>query len=381
MQGGNERWELTLWGDALQIFEFSAPFCLGETRHYFKQCDLFRSFHAIVEVQFGGLARLDRAVRNYRDNLGSLYRHPDLTLTLDKALHNVIVSAYAHYIDLWPMNGAGLGHRAILMQSMLKFAMHYGRYRRRQCYLIMQCRRRGLPPSTPLPAIDLATLLTDKEENLKPEQMNVSHVSIMDLLGDPGNPLYAEPHSMAEHFDAMTAGTRAIGELPSRTCCRDDDATARIYEDKAKQVCQKILRYLDMRVMDGDLVVPTCLRTPTLILPAGRFAVMNYDPDAQGQYASQFPTGGQGFMQPRGDIRTSIMPRNFRVLPADVREVIDQYFHREELERRVDLEEEESMSTDTEATETVRRLQLDSPAAMALLQVAVCEALTPATAA
>ena len=39
------------------------------------------------------------------------------------------------------------------------------------------------------------------------------------------------------------------------------------------------------------------------------------------------------------------------------------------------------MSTDMEAAETVRWLQLDSPVATALLQVAVCEALTPATAA
>ena len=59
MQGGNKLWEPTPWGSTLQIFEFSAPFCLAETRHYFKQCDLFRSFHAVVEVQFGGLARLD----------------------------------------------------------------------------------------------------------------------------------------------------------------------------------------------------------------------------------------------------------------------------------------------------------------------------------
>ena len=44
----------------------------------------------------------------------------------------------------------------------------------------------------------------------------------------------------------------------------------------------------------------------------------------------------------------------------------------------MDLDEEESMST--EAAETVRRLQLDSPAAVALLQVAVHEALTLATA-
>ena len=194
------------------------------------------------------------------------------------------------------------------------------------------------------------------------------------------HPLYAEPLSMAKHFDAMTAGTRVIGELPGQTRCRDDDATTHVYKDEAKQVRQKILRYLNMRVMDGDLIVPTCLRMPTLILPTGHFVVMYYDPDTQGQYTSQFPTGSQGFMQPRGDIRTSIVPRNFRVLPADVREVVNQYFHREELERRVDLDEEESMSTDTEATETVRQLQLDSPAATASLQVAVCEALTLAKA-
>ena len=47
----------------------------------------------------------------------------------------------------------------------------------------------------------------------------------------------------------------------------------------------------------------------------------------------------------------------------------------------MDLDKEESMSTDTEAAETVRRLQLDSLAAVVLLQVAVREVLVPATAA
>ena len=90
----------------------------------------------------------------------------------------------------------------------------------------------------------------------------------------------------------MTAGAHAIGNLPGRTHCRDDNATTRIYKDEVRQVCQKILRYLDMRVMDVELIMLTCLQTPTLILPAGRFTKMYYDPDAQGQYASQFPTGG-----------------------------------------------------------------------------------------
>ena len=267
------------------------------------------------------------------------------------------------------------------MRSMLQFTMHYGHYRHRQCHHIKEHQRKELPSLAPLPAIDLSALLEDEEENLKLKQINMTHHSTMDLLDNPGNPLYAEPHSMAEHFNAMLVGARALGDLPGQTRCRGSDTTARVYDDEAKQVCQKILRCLDMRVMDGNLIVPTCLRMPTLILLTGCFVQMYYDPDAQGQYASHFPTGGQGFLQPQGDIRTSIIPRNFRVLPANMREVTNLYFHREELEARADLEEDECMSTDTEATNTVRQLQLHCPAATASLQVAMHEALAPATAA
>ena len=228
--------------------------------------------------------------------------------------------------------------------------------------------------------MDIAALLDDEEENLRLRQINVTHVSIMDLLGDPGNPLYAEPHSMAEHYDAMLVGARALGDLPEHTHCRESSATARVHEDEAQQVCQKILRCLDMRVMDGDLIVPTCLRMPTLILPARCFIQLYYDPEAQGQYASDFPTRGQGFLQPRGDIRMSIVPRNFRILPDDVREVVDLYFHREGQDVQENQESDDCVSTDTEAANTVRRLQLHCPAATASLQMAVREALAPATA-
>ena len=200
--------------------ELNAPFCLGETCHYFNQCDFFRSFHAIVEVQFGGLARLDRAVNNYKDNLNLLYRHPNLTLTVDRAFCNVIVNAYSHYIDTWVMNGACVGHRAVLMRSMLKFATHFGHYRHQEQHNAKERRRKGTPHSTLSPAIDINTLLTDEEENLKLEQISATHPGILDLLGDSGNPLYAEPHSMVEHFDTMMLGARAIGQLPNQGVVR-----------------------------------------------------------------------------------------------------------------------------------------------------------------
>ena len=129
------------WAVPSRLLELNAPFCLGETPHYFNQCDLFRSFHVIVEVQFGGLARLDKAANNYKDNLNSLYQHPNFMLTVDRALRNVIVSAYSHYIDTWVMNGACMGHCAVENDTMPRSAEGRG--------FPIQCRHQ---PSTSTPS-------------------------------------------------------------------------------------------------------------------------------------------------------------------------------------------------------------------------------------
>ena len=84
----------------------------------------------------------------------------------------------------------------------------------------------------------------------------------------------------------------------------------------------------------------------------------------------------------QGDIRQSIIPRGFRALPDDIRQVVDAYFHRQELEDRAnrDADDDQEMSTDTEAAVTVRRLQVSDPVATTLLQRAVHDTLVPATA-
>ena len=114
----------------------------------------------------------------------------------------------------------------------------------------------------------------------------------------------------------------------------------------------------------------------------GHFMQLYYNLDIQGWYASQFPSDGQGFLQPRGDICESIIPRGFRVLPADVWEAVDAFFHREELEDRANggADNDQEMSTDTEAAVTVRKLRVSDPVATVSLQQAVHDTLVPATA-
>ena len=163
---------------------------------------------------------------------------------------------YTHYIDMWVMNGACMGHHTILMCSMLTMlAMHLGHYRSHKKHHIKEYKRNGIPLSMPLHAIDIEALLIDEEENLKLEQIRGTHLGIMDLLGDPGSPLYAKPLSMMEHFDAMIVSAHHLGGLPKRRHCKDMQMTTWVYQDEAHQVTQKILSCLDMRVLDGDLVI------------------------------------------------------------------------------------------------------------------------------
>ena len=62
--------------------------------------------------------------------------------------------------------------------------------------------------------IDVEVLLMDQEENLKLEQIKSTHPGILDLLGDPGSPLYGEPLSMREHFNVMIVGADHLRDLP-----------------------------------------------------------------------------------------------------------------------------------------------------------------------
>ena len=67
----------------------------------------------MVVIEFGGLVEFVKAADNYHCNINKLYgNYDEFTLAIDKVVHNIVVSMYAHYIDRWPINGACVGHRA-----------------------------------------------------------------------------------------------------------------------------------------------------------------------------------------------------------------------------------------------------------------------------
>ena len=220
---------------------------------------------------------------------------------------------YSRYIDLWPVSGACCGHRSLLMYSMLEFAMLMGRYCRCERQL-SQCLQ--VDPSDP--RLTVEALVKDPEENERSAKMDLVFKGAMQLLGDPDRVLYAEPVSMAQYYDLMVAGSRHIGYLPDRPSRKTAEGVAELYIKERGELLNKIDGFLQNRKMECGIVVPTCLRTPVLILDPRECMRRYHKPELQGAFPTQFPVEGFGFVQPRNDLRQSIIPPNFRELPARV---------------------------------------------------------------
>ena len=108
-----------------------ATFFLGESpaQAQLKCLDLRGSFEAIVKAEYGGQNHLGFAARNYTENV----KREEVGvagITYERALRNLIVAMYGHYIDLFRCHSAMAGYRLVLMYNCLEVAAKLGRYHR-----------------------------------------------------------------------------------------------------------------------------------------------------------------------------------------------------------------------------------------------------------
>ena len=169
-------------------------------------------FMAMVVIEFGGLAEFMRVADNYHCNINKLYgNYNKFTLAVNKVVCNIIVSMYALYIDSWPINGICVGHRALLMRSMLEFTFIYG------CYCCCEHQLKQFNPEMDDPRLSIQVLMQDDEEEIRWADMFRMFKTSMDLMGDADSALYAELASMAQVYDLMHSGACDNGLLPPRS--------------------------------------------------------------------------------------------------------------------------------------------------------------------
>ena len=87
--------------------------------------------------------------------------------------------------------------------------------------------------------------------------------------------------------------------------------TGEVYRQERMELLRKILSYKDCRKVDCGIVVPTCLRTLTLVLPMSECMRRYHNPHLQGLFTNKYLENGFGYVQPRGDLRDCIVPLDF----------------------------------------------------------------------
>ena len=178
--------------------------------------------------------------RNYTDNV----KREEVRvagITYERALWNLIVAMYGHYIDLFRCHLATAGHRLILAYNCLEVAAKLGHY-------YQAVRRRQ--PGEELPD------WISKPEVLAGD-IRLNYVDAFTLLGDALHPAYGHPKALAWAYDHVYYEGREVRNLPLRGK-KDEEQSTAVYRAEYTQVVHRFLTLarIDLRkVCEADAYI------------------------------------------------------------------------------------------------------------------------------
>ena len=232
-----------------------AAFCLGESLEQarLKCLDLRCSFEALIRAEYGGREHLDFAARNYTENV----RKEEVGvagLTYERALRNLIVAMYGHYVDLFRCHSATAGHCLILAYNCLEVAAKLGCYHR-------AVRRRQ--PGEELP--DWISTL-----DILAGDMWLNYVDVFTLLGNALHPAYGHPMTLARAYDHVYHVGREMGNLPLRGK-KNAEQSMVVYWEEYAQVTHRFYTLARIGCEKFVRPMPTSLAHPEMVYPGKRY--------------------------------------------------------------------------------------------------------------
>ena len=229
-----------------------AHICQGENpAETYKHFDLCYSFKILCQAEYNGTQQLHLATKNYVRNYTA--RQPqNQQITYERALQNLTVLMFSHYINHIENTRSLEGHRMLMAHECLMVAATLGRFHHWQ--------RRVEPAGRD-----------------KPDWMKVPTISVgdfrykyspaLDLLGNAQHPTYTHPKLLGRCFDNVYHQGQLIGDLPAQGKPPSKEQTQKIYNQEYEEVVAWIKNTLDLTDESPTYpLVPTSLCNPEIIL-------------------------------------------------------------------------------------------------------------------
>ena len=266
-----------------------AALCLGESpaQARLKCLDLRCSFEALVKAEYGGCDHLDFAARNYIENV----RREETRIcgiTYERALRNLVVAMYGHYVDLFRCHSSTAGHRIVLVYNCLEVATKLGHY-----HQAVWKRQPGEELLDWIPTLEVPA-----------GDHRLDYVDAFTLLGDAMHPAYGHPKTLARAYDQVYYEGREMGNLPLRGKKMADKSTV-VYRAEYAQIvhrfstltridCEKFIRPLPTSLVHLEMVFPGKKYKAYCLKASESRPVAQYEP------TSDYKMDG---LQPRVDLR------------------------------------------------------------------------------
>ena len=212
----------------------NARICLGETRtDAFNHFDLCYSFKVLCQAEYGGTRQLHHAAKNYARNYGlSTGLHQNLHIPYERALRNLVVLMFSHYVNHLECTGSLEGHRTLMVYECLVVAAALGRY---------HCWQHRVSPQ------DRDTHDWIKVPVVPKDDFRHKYSPALTLLGNAQNPAYAHPKLLARCFDNVYFCGRIIGDLPMRgRAPHSEEKTKLIYDQEYEELVHRLENMLDL---------------------------------------------------------------------------------------------------------------------------------------
>ena len=179
---------ISYWLASQKTHWHDACICLGETRtDAFNRFDLCYSFKVLCQADYGGTRQLHHAAKNDARNYGLSTRlHQNRCIPYERALRNLVVLMFSHYVNHLECTGSLEGHQTLMVHECLVVAAALGQY---------HCWQRRVSHQ------DWDTHDWTKVLVVPKDDFQHKYSLALTLLGNAQNPAYAHPKLLGRCFD------------------------------------------------------------------------------------------------------------------------------------------------------------------------------------
>ena len=225
---------ISYWPASQRTRWHDARICLGETRTDTLNCfDLCYSFKMLCQVEYRGTRQLHLAAKNYMRNYSlSTGLHQNQRIPYERALRNLTVLIFSHYVHQLESSGSLEGHRTLMVHECLQVAATLGWYHRWQRWVSHQEKSENAD--------------WNKVPAVAKDDFWHKYSLALTLLGNTQNPAFAHPKLLGCCYDNIYHNERLIGDLPARGKPPTEDQSKKIYTQEYQEVVARVENILDL---------------------------------------------------------------------------------------------------------------------------------------